>query len=79
VLIGEDGPKIGAAVADSVQKVPATSLRDAIEIARALAADGDAVVLSPACASFDMFKNYEDRGQQFVATVKAVVGTEAGA
>lgn len=74
VLIGEDGPKIGAAVADSVQKVNAATLRDAIEKCRALAADGDAVVLSPACASFDMFKNYEDRGQQFVATVRDVVG-----
>jgi UDP-N-acetylmuramoylalanine--D-glutamate ligase len=74
VLIGEDGPKIGAAVADDVQKVSATTLRDAVEKARALAADGDAVVLSPACASFDMFRNYEDRGQQFVATVRDVVG-----
>lgn len=74
VLIGEDGPKIGAAVADSVQKVSASTLRDAVEKARALAADGDAVVLSPACASFDMFRNYEDRGQQFVATVRDVVG-----
>ncbi|MES2917794.1 MAG: UDP-N-acetylmuramoyl-L-alanine--D-glutamate ligase [Pseudomonadota bacterium] len=74
VLIGEDGPKIGAAVADSLQKVSAATLRDAVEKARALAADGDAVVLSPACASFDMFRNYEDRGQQFVATVHDVVG-----
>ncbi|HET8731549.1 MAG TPA: UDP-N-acetylmuramoyl-L-alanine--D-glutamate ligase, partial [Moraxellaceae bacterium] len=74
VLIGEDGPKIGAAVADSVSKVSAGTLREAIEKAHALAADGDAVVLSPACASFDMFKNYEDRGQQFVATVRDVVG-----
>ncbi|MGH8492391.1 MAG: UDP-N-acetylmuramoyl-L-alanine--D-glutamate ligase [Moraxellaceae bacterium] len=76
VLIGEDGPKISAAVADSVQKVNANTLRDAIEKAQALAANGDAVVLSPACASFDMFKNYEDRGQQFVATVKTVVDAE---
>jgi UDP-N-acetylmuramoylalanine--D-glutamate ligase len=74
VLIGEDGPKIEAAVAASVPKVRATTLRDAIEQSKALAADGDAVLLSPACASFDMFKNYEDRGQQFVATVKDVVG-----
>lgn len=73
VLIGEDGPKIGAAVVDAVPRVLATTLRDAVEKARALAAPGDAVVLSPACASFDMFKNYEDRGQQFVATVRAVV------
>lgn len=74
VLIGEDGPKIGAAVADSLAKVSATTLRDAVEKARALAGDGDAVVLSPACASFDMFKGYDDRGRQFVATVRDVVG-----
>jgi len=74
VLIGEDGPKIEAAVTDALQKVRATSLRDAIEQSKALASDGDAVLLSPACASFDMFKNYEDRGQQFVATVNDVVG-----
>lgn len=73
VLIGEDGPKISAAVDGSVQKVNASSLRDAIEKAQALASSGDAVVLSPACASFDMFKNYEDRGQQFVLAVKAMV------
>lgn len=74
VLIGEDGAKIEAAVSADVKKVHATTLRDAIEKSRALAAEGDAVLLSPACASFDMFKNYEDRGQQFVATVKDVVG-----
>lgn len=73
VLIGEDGPKIDAAVAGGVPKIHATTLRDAVEKAKALAESGDAVVLSPACASFDMFKNYEDRGQQFVATVKSVV------
>lgn len=74
VLIGEDGPKIAADVAQSIRKVEATTLRDAIEQSLVLASSGDAVVLSPACASFDMFKNYEDRGQQFVAVVKTVVG-----
>ncbi|MDI1300691.1 MAG: UDP-N-acetylmuramoyl-L-alanine--D-glutamate ligase [bacterium] len=76
VLIGEDAPKIDAAVADSVTRVNATTLRDAVEKARALAGRGDAVLLSPACASFDMFKGYEDRGQQFVATVNAVVNAQ---
>lgn len=76
VLIGEDGPKIDAAVSGSVMKVGATSLRDAVEKAKALAGSGDAVLLSPACASFDMFRNYEDRGQQFVATVNAVVNAK---
>ncbi|MFZ5560637.1 MAG: UDP-N-acetylmuramoyl-L-alanine--D-glutamate ligase [Pseudomonadota bacterium] len=73
VLIGEDAPKIEAAVAGSVRKVRAPTLREAVEQSRALAGEGDAVLLSPACASFDMFRNYEDRGQQFVAAVRAVV------
>lgn len=76
VLIGEDGPKIDAAVAGTVTKIHATTLRDAVEKAKAVAGNGDAVLLSPACASFDMFKNYEDRGQQFVATVNAVVNAK---
>lgn len=74
VLIGEDGPKIGAAVAGTVPKVSAASLIDAVEKSRALAQSGDAVLLSPACASFDMFKHYEDRGEQFVAAVHSVCG-----
>ncbi len=73
VLIGEDGSRIAEAVNDSVPRVFATSLQDAVKQSRALSKDGDAVVLSPACASFDMFKNYEDRGQQFVAVVRSVV------
>lgn len=74
ILIGEDGPAIAAAVAASVPRQFATSLQDALQQAQALAVSGDAVLLSPACASFDMFKNYEDRGQQFVAAVNALLG-----
>lgn len=74
VLIGEDGPKISAAVDDRVQKIAARSLVEAVECALAVAQPGDAVLLSPACASFDMFKHYEDRGEQFVAAVHAVTG-----
>lgn len=74
VLIGEDGPKIDADVSAPIEKVYAKTLVEAIEKARDLAAPGDAVLLSPACASFDMFKHYEDRGDQFVAGVNAVVG-----
>jgi len=74
VLIGEDGPKIATAVTGSVEKVNALTLREAVEKARALAQAGDAVLLSPACASFDMFKHYEDRGEQFVTAVHAVCG-----
>ncbi|RYD71918.1 MAG: UDP-N-acetylmuramoyl-L-alanine--D-glutamate ligase, partial [Sphingobacteriales bacterium] len=46
------------------------SAEEATQIAFHLAKRGDAVLLSPACASFDLFKNYEDRGNQFKAAVK---------
>jgi len=46
------------------------SADEAAQIAFHLAKRGDAVLLSPACASFDLFKNYEDRGNQFKAAVK---------
>ncbi|MDX2285080.1 MAG: UDP-N-acetylmuramoyl-L-alanine--D-glutamate ligase [Bacteroidia bacterium] len=47
----------------------AMSMPEAVRMAQALAAPGDAVLLSPACASFDLFRNYEDRGDQFRAAV----------
>jgi UDP-N-acetylmuramoylalanine--D-glutamate ligase len=74
VLIGEDGPRIDAAISLAIPHVHAATLMDALEKSRALAAPGDAVLLSPACASFDMFKHYEDRGDQFVAGVNALAG-----
>lgn len=70
VLIGRDAPLIAAAVAGQVPVHFANSLRDAVVKAQALAHSGDAVLLSPACASFDMFKHYEDRGEQFCALVQ---------
>lgn len=73
VLIGEDGSQIGDAVSASVEHIHAGSLEDAIQKSLACAKAGDAVVLSPACASFDMFKNYEDRGHKFVAAVHAAL------
>ena len=50
-------------------------MADAVKRAAALALPGDAVLLSPACASFDMFRNYEHRAQVFIAAVRAM---EAG-
>jgi UDP-N-acetylmuramoylalanine--D-glutamate ligase len=50
----------------------ATTLAEAVAMARSHAAAGDVVLLSPACASYDMFVNYEDRGRQFVELVNAV-------
>ncbi len=65
VLIGEAAEKIRAALGDLTDTVLASDLRDAVERARELAKRGDVVLLSPACASFDMFRDFEDRGQQF--------------
>jgi UDP-N-acetylmuramoylalanine--D-glutamate ligase len=53
-----------------VPLIRVNSLIEAVEQCRAIAETGDAVLLSPACASFDMFKNYEDRGHQFVRAVE---------
>ncbi len=72
VLIGRDAPVIAEAVKDVVQIEFANSMQDAINKSFAQANAGDAVLLSPACASFDMFKNYEDRGEQFCAGVLAL-------
>ncbi len=72
VLIGRDGPLIGAALADSVPLVPASDMADAVRRAHALALPGDTVLLSPACASFDMYRNYIERAEQFIAAVEGL-------
>lgn len=79
VLIGRDAPLIAAAIGgdSSVQQHAATSMEDAVAIAAQEAHQGDAVLLSPACASFDMFRNYEHRAQVFVAAVQAKLGVAA--
>ena len=66
VVIGEDGPRIAAALgAIGITASAAATMQAAIEAARAQARPGDVVLLSPACASFDMFDNYEHRGDLF--------------
>ncbi|MEW5966767.1 MAG: UDP-N-acetylmuramoyl-L-alanine--D-glutamate ligase [Pseudomonadota bacterium] len=71
VLIGRDAPQIEAAIAGSgVETRHAASLDEAVETAAGLAQPGDAVLLSPACASFDMFRNYVHRAEVFVAAVQ---------
>ena len=71
VCMGIDNTKIHAAFGEEVQLMVNTeSAKDAVQAAFHFADKGDVVLLSPACASFDLFKNYEDRGMQFIEAVK---------
>jgi UDP-N-acetylmuramoylalanine--D-glutamate ligase len=72
VLIGEDAREVGSALTH-VSCHYAADMADAVRRASLLAEAGDAVLLSPACASFDMFKSYADRGDTFVRHVKEVL------
>jgi UDP-N-acetylmuramoylalanine--D-glutamate ligase len=72
VLIGRDAPQIEKALAGVVPVVNAADMPAAVRAAARLAQPGDVVLLSPACASFDMFRNYEHRGQVFAQAVKEV-------
>ena len=73
VLIGRDAPAIRTAVQGTgVPLLDAASLPEAVSLAQAQAQPGDAVLLSPACASFDMFKDYEHRARVFVEAVQAL-------
>lgn len=73
VLIGRDAPAIRAAIQGTgVPLFDAASLPEAVHLAQAQAQPGDAVLLSPACASFDMFKDYGHRARVFVDAVQAL-------
>lgn len=71
ICLGVDNRKIIDAFSDVVDMmVEVDNMRDAVNTAKHLAEKGDAVLLSPACASFDLFQNYEDRGKQFKVAVQ---------
>lgn len=72
VLIGKDAPVIAAALSGIVPLLQASTLENAVTLAYNTAQPGDAVLLSPACASLDMFKNYMERGEQFCHAVEAL-------
>jgi UDP-N-acetylmuramoylalanine--D-glutamate ligase len=69
ILIGEAAPLLRQAWKDATTMSEAATLRDAVDLAAQGASPGDVVLLSPACASFDMFADYQDRGRQFKALV----------
>lgn len=70
ILLGAAADKIGAALADTKPLHRAASMQEAVEIGANLAQAGDTVLLAPACASFDMFDNYEHRGRVFKEAVR---------
>ena len=73
ICLGVDNKKLHEAFADKVDRIYDTqSAEEAVRMAYSIAKRGETVLLSPACASFDLFKNYEDRGSQFKAAVAAL-------
>jgi UDP-N-acetylmuramoylalanine--D-glutamate ligase len=78
LLIGRDAPLIEAAIAASgVERYAVATLAEAVEQAQRLAHPGDAVLLSPACASFDMFRNYAHRAEVFIEAVNKLAAERA--
>lgn len=75
ILIGEDAAEIQAALCGLLPISLAKTMHDAVDLAAKSAVAGDIVLLSPACASFDMFRGFEDRGDQFKSCVDAVIGS----
>jgi UDP-N-acetylmuramoylalanine--D-glutamate ligase len=72
VLIGKAAAKMAEALETATETVHAGSLQEAVKTARDRARKGDVVLLSPACASFDMFRDFEDRGRQFKEAVMSL-------
>jgi UDP-N-acetylmuramoylalanine--D-glutamate ligase len=69
LTIGEDAGRIAEELEGAI---PCGDLAHAVEKARQMARAGDVVLLSPACASYDQFKNFEDRGEQFKRMVRSL-------
>ena len=65
LTIGEDAPKVEAELGDLCRTEPCGTLAEAVQRAARIASAGEVVLLSPACASYDQFRNYEERGDAF--------------
>ena len=74
ILIGEDADTIEKELKDVAPMERASDMQDAVRRAHESAQPGDIVLLAPACASFDMFRSFEHRGQVFKEAVRAVIG-----
>jgi len=74
VVIGEDAPLLEAAFGDLAPTRRAGSMAEAVRVAHAEASPGDVVLLSPGCASFDWYANFEERGRDFKACVQRLAG-----
>jgi UDP-N-acetylmuramoylalanine--D-glutamate ligase len=72
VAYGEAGPLVMRDLGDAIEVVAAGTFDEVLATARRFARRGDAVLLSPACSSYDMFRNYEERGDRFRAAVEAM-------
>ena len=71
ICLGMDNTKLKETFGNVIDLMVETySMEEAVKVAYKIAERGDTVLLSPACASFDLFKNYEDRGDQFKAQIK---------
>ncbi|MCW8906814.1 MAG: UDP-N-acetylmuramoyl-L-alanine--D-glutamate ligase [Sedimenticola sp.] len=73
ILLGQDAGLIADALGQEVPLIQARDMDDAVLLAAGCAEPGDRVLLSPACASFDMYRNYQHRGEQFVDAVARLI------
>jgi len=76
IVLGKDGPEIGKVLINVVPVHLVDSMEMAVETAARIARAGDIILLSPACASLDMFENYQARGDAFVTAVKNALGDQ---